>query len=125
MKIVWPNLNLTFQFGSGRTHDIHNMKTNECLTISIIENTFFQTNNFEHFSFPQETCVNYAAFTTQSFSIPILKVILLHSQKWVPKIGKQTNIAEPAQRHLGRKFDQKITYVLLTPREKKWRGLPP
>ena len=32
-----------------------------------------------------------------------LKLILLHRQKWVPKIGKQTNVAEPALRPLGQK----------------------
>ena len=67
----------------------------------------------------------YAAFATQSLCMASLKVILLHSQIWLSKIGKQTIVAEPATRPLGQKFDQKITYVLLIPEEKKWRGLPP
>ena len=47
------------------------------------------------------------------------KVILLYSQKRLPKIENQTILAEPAPGPLGQKFDQKITYVLLIPREKK------
>ena len=34
-----------------------------------------------------ESCVNYAAFATQSLFMAALKVIFLHSVKWLPKIG--------------------------------------
>ena len=72
------------------------MKTNEYLTLGIIENKLAERNNFEYFSFAQETCVIYAAFATQRLFMASLKGILLHLQKWLPKIGKQTNVSKPA-----------------------------
>ena len=70
------------------------MKTNEYLTCSIIENELRERNNFQHFSFAQETFVHCAAFATKSLFVASLKVILLNSQKWLPKIGKQTILAD-------------------------------
>ena len=66
-----------------------------------------ETNKVEGFSFAHETCVNYAALATQRLFMASLEVILQHSKKRLPKIGKQTIVAEPAPRPLGRKIDPK------------------
>ena len=48
------------------------LKTAEYLSLSVIENKLAQTNIFVHFSFVHDTCVNYAAFDTQSLFIAFL-----------------------------------------------------
>ena len=54
-------------------------ENNEYLTPGIIENKLSETNNFEHFPFARESCVNNAAFATQSLVMASLEVSLLHS----------------------------------------------
>ena len=53
--------------------------------------------------------MNYAAFATQSLFMASLKVLLLHSQKWLPK---QVNVAEPASRHYGPKMSPKNNLLM-------------
>ena len=54
-----------------------------------------------------ETCVQYAAFATQSLLMAPLEAILLHSQKRLPKIGKTDYCCQTRPRPLGRKIGPK------------------